>query len=296
MRLRRTIYWANGLALENLKKAIESNVDAICMDLEDGILPMNKKACRESTVEVLKNWDFRGKERIVRINKFGTEFIEDDLEAILPCFPNALRIPKAENIQELLALDARLTRFEEENGLEKNSIEMILLIETALGMLRCYELASCCERITAVGIGMEDFTTSMGLEERRYIPGNPDLTYARQKLIMDCKAAGVQAIDSGVLFNGNVEYMREDTMIDKYQGFDGRSVGDLAQVDVINEVFSPNPKNVDWAKRVIAAWEESQITGDGDIYIDGKFVDPPVVEKATTIMNKVKSIEMRRMA
>lgn len=294
MRLRRTIYWANGLSLENLKKAIASEADAICMDLEDGILPANKRACREATVEVLRHWDFCGKERMVRINKFGSADIEADLSAILPCRPDALRIPKAESVEELQNLDARLAKFEQDNGLEPNSIELVLMIETALGMLRCYELASCCARITAVGIGMEDFTTSMGLEERRYIPGNPDLSYARQKLVLDCRAAGVQAIDSGVLFNGNVEYMREDTFVDKCQGFDGRSVGDLAQIDVINEVFSPNPRNVEWAKRVLAAWDESKISGKGDIYVDGKFVDPPVVEKAMGIMNRMRMIGQKK--
>lgn len=295
MRLRRTIYWANGLALDNLKKAIASDVDAICMDLEDGILPMNKKACREATAEVLRTWDFRGKERLVRVNKFGTEYLEEDLAVILPAKPDALRIPKAEKVEDLLAMDARLEKFEKENGMEKNAIEMVLMIETALGMYRCYELASCCERITAVGIGMEDFTTSMGLEERRYIPGNPDLTYARQKMVLDCLAAGVQPIDSGVLFNGNVEYMREDTQIDKYQGFVGRSVGDLAQVDIINEVFAPSQKNVDWAARVLSGWENAMATGNGDLYVDGKFVDPPVVEKATAIMERVNMIKARRV-
>ena len=295
MRLRRSIYWANGLALENLKKAIASAVDAICMDLEDGILPDKKRACREATVEVLKNWDFCGKERLVRINKFDSEYFEEDLAAILPCKPDALRIPKAENVEDLLALDERLSKFEAQNGMEKNTIEMVLMIETALGMRRCYELASCCERITAVGIGMEDFTTSIGLEERRYVPGNPDLCYARQKLVLDCRAAGVQAIDSGVLFNGNVEYIREDTQIDKYQGFDGRSVGDLAQVDVINEIFSPSAQNVDWAKRVISGWEDSLATGNSDLYVDGKFVDPPVVEKARTILEKVKQIKAHKV-
>lgn len=161
-------------------------------------------------------------------------------------------------------------------------------------MRRCYELASCCARITAAGIGMEDFTTSLGLEERRYVPGNPDLTYARQKLVLDCRAAGVQPIDSGVLFNGNIDYIREDTQIDKYQGFDGRSVGDLAQVDVINEVFAPSPKNVDWAERVMAGWENSLKTGNSDLYVDGKFVDPPVVEKAQAIMNRVEQIRRKK--
>lgn len=292
MRLRRTIYWANGLNLDALKQAIDSNVDAICMDLEDGILNNLKEKCRAATVEVLKNWDFRGKERLVRINKFGTEFIEADLEAILPCKPDALRIPKAENVEDLLALDRRLTAFEKENGMEKNSIEMVLMIETALGMIRCYELASCCERITAVGIGMEDFTTSMGLK-RYYELNSTDLLYARQKMVMDCRAAGVQALDSGTLFKGNVEYMREDSLNDKRHGFNGRSVGDLCQVDVINEVFTPSEKDVDWAKRVIAAYQQGLETGNNDVYVDGCFVDPPVVDKAQAILKDMAVIEAR---
>ena len=290
MRLRRTIFWAKAIKPDVVKQAIESNVDALCFDLEDGVIANLKDQARAATVDMLKNWDCRGKERIVRINKFHTPEQKADLEAILPCKPDALRIPKCENVEDLLWLDQLLRDFENANGMEENSIEMILMIETALGMLRVYELASCCKRITAVGIGMEDFTTSMGIK-RIYELGNTDLLYARQRMVLACKAANVQAIDSGTLFKGNPEYMRQDTIIDKRQGFDGRSVGDLAQVDVVNEVFSPSKEDVEWAHRVITAYAEGMAAGENYIHVDGFTIDPPVIFKAERILEQQKQIE-----
>ncbi|NLF27710.1 MAG: hypothetical protein GX592_07405, partial [Clostridiales bacterium] len=161
-----------------------------------------------------------------------------------------------------------------------------------LGMLRCYELASCCERITAAGIGMEDFTTSMGLR-RYYELNSTDLLYARQKMILDCRAAGVQALDSGTLFKGNVEFMRKDSAIDRRHGFNGRSVGDLCQVDAISEVFSPSEQDVSWANRVIAAYGKGMENGDNDVYVDGCFIDPPVVDKAERILAEMRAIKER---
>lgn len=289
MRLRRSLVWVNGYDLDKLKKAIDSNVDAIVLDLEDGVTVNQKPEARACAYKALKEWDFKGKERVVRVNSLDTEFFKDDLEQVLPAIPDAVRLPKCESVEYVLQMDRHLTELERKYGVPEGSIELILMIETAKGIMKCYEMASCCKRVTAMGVGMEDLTASMGVA-RNYELGSQDLLYARQKLVLEAKAAGVQALDSGVLFSGDPDYMVQDTLKDKRDGFDGRSLSDLSHADIINQCFSPTKEEAEWAGHVIAAYQKAVEEGRSNVEIDGKFIDPPVVAKAETIMERLAQI------
>lgn len=292
MRVRRSLLWVNGYDTEKLKKAIESNTDTIVIDLEDGVTVPQKAEAREKAYEALKNWDFKGKERALRVNGLDTPFFKDDLEKVLPAIPDAVRLPKCETVEYVLEMDRILTELEEKNGVPQNTIELILMIETPLGVMNSYELAKCTKRVTAMGIGMEDLTASMEVA-RYYELNTTDLIYARQKVILSAKAAGVQAIDSGVLFSGDLDFFMKDCMQDKRDGFEGRSVSDLNHIDLVNKAFSPTEKEIDWAKRVIEAYENGVRTGCSDVYVDGKYIDPPVVSKATLIMSRYNKISQK---
>lgn len=292
MRVRRSLLWVNGYDTEKLKKAIDSNTDTIVIDLEDGVTVPQKDEAREKAYEALKNWDFKGKERAVRVNGLDTPFFKDDLEKVLPAIPDAIRLPKCETVEYVLEMDRILTELEEKNGIAKNTIELILMIETPLGVMNSYELAHCTKRVTAMGIGMEDLTASMEVA-RHYELNTTDLIYARQKVILSAKAAGVQAIDSGVLFSGDLDFFMKDCLQDKRDGFEGRSVSDLNHIDLVNEAFSPTEREIDWAKRIIEAYENGVKTGRSDIYVDGKYVDPPVVSKAELIMSRYHKISQK---
>lgn len=289
MKLRRSLVWVSGYDLDKLKKAIDSNVDAIVLDLEDGVTVNQKPEARACAYKALKEWDFKGKERVVRVNGLDTEFFKDDLEQVLPAIPDAVRLPKCESVEYVLQMDRHLTELERKYGVPEGSIELILMIETAKGIMKCYEMASCCKRVTAMGVGMEDLTASMGVA-RNYQLGSQDLLYARQKLVLEAKAAGVQALDSGVLFSGDPDYMVQDTLKDKRDGFDGRSLSDLSHADIINQCFSPTKEEAEWAGHVIAAYQKAVEEGRSNVEIDGKFIDPPVVAKAETIMERLAQI------
>lgn len=289
MRVRRSLVWVNGYDMDKLRAAIDSECDTIVLDLEDGVTVPQKAEARKKTFDALKNWDFKGKERAVRVNGMDTPFFKDDLE-VLEALPDAVRLPKCETVEYVLAMDKILGGLEKKHGLPENSIEIILMIETPLGIMNCYDLARCCKRVTAMGVGMEDLTASMQVT-RNYELRSQDLLYARQKMILSCKAAGVQAIDSGVLFNGDLDFYYQDCLNDKRDGFEGRSVGDLNHIPLVNKAFSPSEKEIDWAERIIKAYNEATEKGQSDVYVDGKYVDPPVVAKATLIMDRKRRIE-----
>lgn len=293
MRLRRSLVWVSGYDLEKLKKAIDSNVDAIVLDLEDGVTVNQKPEARACAYKALKEWDFKGKERVVRVNGLDTEFFQADLEQVLPAIPDAIRLPKCESVEYVLEMDRHLTELEKKYQVPEGSIELILMIETAKGIMKCYEMASCCKRVTAMGVGMEDLTASMGVA-RNYELGSQDLLYARQKLVLEAKAAGVQALDSGVLFSGDPEYMIQDTLKDKRDGFEGRSLSDLSHADIINQCFSPSKEEAEWAKKVISAYKKAAEEGRSDVEVDGKFIDPPVVAKAEKIKERLALIAEKK--
>ncbi len=292
MRLRRSLVWCRGNDLAKYQAALEGSVDVIVLDLEDGVVVSEKPQARECIRNILMNRAPGCKEHAVRINAPGSPFFETDLAAILPGVPDAIRLPKCETVDYVLEVDRRLDEFEKANGLPHDRIELILMIETPLGIMNVYDLATCSTRVTAVGIGMEDLTGAIGVP-RYYEIGSQDMLYAKQKLVLEAKAAHVQALDSGTLFLGELEYMAKDSVMSRRTGFDGRSIKDVAQADVVNAAFSPTEKEIEWANTIITAYQEAVEKGESDLYVNDRFIDPPVIMKARNILSRQEMIEAR---
>ncbi len=280
-RLRRSLAWVNVLVKDKLHLAIESNVDSIVLDLEDTLPIGQKEEGRAETVRALMEEDFQGKERVVRINALDTKWAAADLQAVLPALPDAIRLPKCETVEYVLRLDSIISEFEQSHGLEKNSIGMILMIETPLGIINCVDMAKCSDRIFAIGLGMEDLTTALHIT-RSYELNSTNLIYARQKLVIAGRAAGVQVLDSSVLLD-DPEFIYQDSVNSKQFGYDGRSVVNLNHVDAVNRAYRPSEKEIEWANRIIDIYDHCQET-EGEPYYQGLFVDIPVVTKARQIL------------
>ena len=291
MHLRRSLIWVAGDNEAKLRRALGSEADVICFDLEDGVLPAKKEYARAQVKKNLAECDFRGRERAVRINSIESGLWQTDLDAILPSRPDAIRIPKSDSVEHVKLICDYIGAFERANGMKENSIEVILLIETALGVLNALQLCTCDKRITAVGIGMEDFTASLGVQ-RSYTPGSNQLLCAKQWLIMAAKAAGIQAIESSSLMPDNMEFLREDSEISKSFGFTGRSVSNPEQAVIVNEVFSPSGEDLEWAAEVKRHYQAYVETHDDDQRIyNGAVIDSPVVVKADAIVELQKLID-----
>lgn len=285
MKLRRTLLWVDGNDKKKLREAIDnSHADVIVLELEDMCPACDKLEARETAVEALKNWDFKGKERGVRINALDSEWGRQDLEAILPCVPDVIRLPKCETVEYVIGVDAIITQFELTHGIPQNTIELILMLETPLGLRNGYEMAKCSQRVTGLGFGAGDFTCAMDVD-RDLTVGSMQLLYAKQKLAIDAHAAGVQVFDTTIVCRPDQmdhmnEFIREDTKNIRQMGFSGRSVSMMPQIDIINSVFAPTKEEVAAAHRIIDGYEEGLKAGLSEIWIDGNFVDPPVIEKA----------------
>jgi len=298
VKVRRTLVFANGYDFDKIRAVIDSEADAITLELEDLCPEPRKDEAREGAVKVLREWDFKGTEKIVRINSPETERGKKDLEAILPAHPDAIRLPKCETVEYVKSVDAYMTAFEKNNGLPLNSIELILVIESPLGIINCYEMARCAKRITGVGLGAYDLCNEMNID-RDLTAGSVQLLYAKQKMVMDAKAAGVDVFDTTVVCPpGQADAMNDfiaaDTAAIKMMGFTGRSVSMLPHIPIVNRVFAPAESEVAHARRVITGWNDGLARGDREIYVDGKFIDPPIVERAQKLLSLHESIEFRR--
>ena len=298
MKVRRTNVMANGNDLEKIRAIIESDADAIILELEDLCPLPQKDEARRLAAKVLREWDFRGLDRIVRINAPNTELGKQDLAAILPARPDGIRLPMCETVEYVRSVDQIMTDFERENDLPPNGIELILMIETPLGVRNCYELASCAPRITGIAFGANDLANALGVT-RDMTAGSLQFLYARQKIALDAKAAGVDVYDTIVVCRPDEveamgEYLRTDTEYIKMIGFNGRSVSRLEHVAVVNQIFAPSEAEAAHAERVVTEYDNAAKSGVSNIFIDGKFVDPPILESAQKTLAYLEEIRRKK--
>lgn len=296
-RLRRTLLWTKGHKDDEVRAALASNADAIVFECEDMVIPPEKEAALQGAARAMRSMNFYGKERIIRPNDITTERGMHDLEVILPCKPDALRLPKCEDVGVLLNLDRRLSAYEQKQGWEENSIEIILTLETPKGIRLAYEMASCCKRITGMGLGAGDLTSAMGID-RDLTPGSLQLLYAKQKMIMDGKEAGVQLFDTTVLCkdmnSASLDaFIQQDTIANKSYGITGRSVSMLRHIDIINGVYAPSEEEVELAAKIIKGYEQGVRDGISEIFVDGHFVDAPVIRKQQEVLEMARRIHER---
>jgi citrate lyase subunit beta/citryl-CoA lyase len=247
---------------------------------------------------------FRKSERAVRINPLSTEESVHDIAEIVPAMPDIILLPKCESAMDVERLDTLLTANEEEYGLVPGSIRIMPIIESAKGVLAAYEIARASQRNSALCFGYEDFSRDIQSKpdivkvahvqddgsQKVNIPSNPvssiDSLLARQIIILASRAADIEPLDSSYSDIGNTEGLLNSCYEARALGFTGKSVIHPTQIPYVKKAFLPSDEEVQQAKAVIAAYEESLKAGKGAVAIDGQMIDIPVVEKARRIIEE----------
>ena len=189
--------------------------DAVIFDLEDAVSPAEKDAARILVRNTMRYMDFRGCEIIVRINSIDTAFWKQDIDAILPQKPNLILLPKTGCAADVLEADAYITQVEEKLGLEKNTVGLMPLIETAMGVENAFQIASATSRVQALFLGAEDLTAD--LQCKRTKEGR-EIEYARTRLVVAARAAGVDVYDTPFTDVNDDEGIVTDAQLAKSQG------------------------------------------------------------------------------
>ena len=258
--------------------------DAVIFDLEDAVAPDQKDAARILVRNTLKYMDFRGCERIVRINSIGTPYWKEDLKALLPYKPDMILLPKTESAQDILTIDAYMTELGSEVG-------VMALIETALGVENAFQIASSSDRLKALFLGAEDLTADLRCKRTKE---GREIEYARHRLVVAARAAGVDVYDTPFTDVNDDEGIVTDASYAKALGFTGKASISPRHVEVINSVFSPTQKDVDYAYEVMEAIALAKEQGKGAISLYGKMIDAPIVTRAEQTIAMAKALGMRR--
>lgn len=265
--------------------------DAVIFDLEDAVAPDQKDAARILVRNTMRYMDFRGVEMIVRINSIDTPYWQADLDEVMPCKPSLILLPKTGTAADALAADAYMTKLEETLGLEPNTVGLMPLIETALGVENSFAIATCTKRVQALFLGAEDLTAD--LQCKRTKEGR-EIEYARTRLVVAARAAGVDVYDTPFTDVNDDEGIVKDTELAKALGFTGKSSISPRHVEVINEIFTPTKKEIDYAYEVMDAIAEAKAQGKGAIALHGKMVDAPIVARAQRTIAAAEALGIRR--
>lgn len=265
--------------------------DALIFDLEDAVAPAEKDAARILVRNAIRELKFRGCEIIVRINSIDTDFWKKDLDEMIPLKPDLIMPPKTGCAQDVQTVDAYISALEEKLGFEKNTVRLIPLIETALGVENAFAIASATKRVAALFLGGEDLTADLRCKRTK---GGNEIDYARSRMVCAARAAGVDVYDTPFTDVNDDEGIRVDAEYAKSLGFTGKSSISPRHVPVINEVFSPSQKDVDYAYEVMDAIRLAKEQGRGAIALHGKMIDAPIVARARQTIAMAEEIGLKR--
>ncbi len=250
--------------------------DSIMLDLEDSVTMAEKDAARLLVHNALKTIDYGNTEMVVRINPLNTAYGKKDVEAVVKAGVHVIRMPKTETAEEVREVEREIERVEKEIGCLGRT-KIMAAIESTLGIVNAYEIAVASERMMGIALGAEDYCANLKTQRS---PEGTELLFARQQIVVAARAAGIDALDTVYSNLNDMETFRKEVELIKQLGFDGKSIINPRQIEIVNEVFAPTEKAIEKAKTIIAAIKEAEKRGSGVIAVNGKMVDRPVVIRA----------------
>lgn len=265
--------------------------DAVIFDLEDAVSPGEKDAARILVRNTMRYMDFRGCEIIVRINSIDTPYWKKDIDQLMPYKPSLFLLPKTGSAADILEADAYIASVEQALGMEQNTVGLMPLIETAMGVENAFAIATATNRVKALFLGAEDLTAD--LQCKRTKEGR-EIEYARTRLVVAARAAGVDVYDTPFTDVNDDEGIVTDAQLAKALGFTGKASISPRHVEVINAVFSPTQQEVDYAYEVMEAIQLAKQQGKGAIALRGKMIDAPIVARAERTIAMAQALGMER--
>ena len=286
-----------------VEKALSSGADLLFLDLEDAVAPNEKDAARENVVRSIKELDWQGRPTFYRINALDTPyFYRDVIEVVEEAGEglDSILVPKAERPEDLFALGTLLTSVELNAGLVPGKIRLEAQIETAGGLVNIDGIAQATPRLEALHFGPGDYAASVRMPQTsigtmdewdEVYPGHR-FHYAMHRIVVAARAADLRVIDGPVADYGDEEGLRESCLIARSLGFDGKWCIHPSQIETVNEVFSPTQKEIEWAKKLVDAYEEANAAGSGSISVDGNMIDAASIKMAQNTLDLARGAGM----
>jgi len=279
---RRTWLFVAGADPSAHAAAARSGADVLIQELEDFTPPELRPRARKLAPALFGQWRGTGAMVAVRINPFETEG-RDDLEAVMAGRPQAVLMSKVASPEQVRALDAAVTKLEKTHGIVAGSTELVPNVETAAGLMRTYEIARASPRTTALLVASEDMVADLGTERSRE---GIELAYVRARFLVECRAAGVEAIDCPYTFN-DLSGARADALQAKRLGYRAKSLVSPAHAQALNRVFSPQKSEIAHARKVVKAFEKARAAGKERALVDGALIEVPIYAAAKRLLDRL---------
>jgi citrate lyase subunit beta/citryl-CoA lyase len=279
-RLRRTMLFVPGNNPGMLKDAGLYGADSLMFDLEDAVAVTEKDSARFLVHNAIKSLDYGDTEIVVRINGLDTPFGKDDIEAVVRAGVDVIRLPKTEVAEDVKAVEAIVEEVERKIG-QVARTRLMAAIESTIGIINAYSIATSSKRLMGIALGAEDYVTN--LKTKRY-PDGMELMGARSQIVIAARAAGIYALDTVYSDIDNEEGFRREVELIKQLGFDGKSVINPKQIKPVHEIFTPTEKEIKKSVDIVRAARAAQKQGLGVIALNGKMIDKPIIERAERLL------------
>ena len=284
----RTLLFVPGHRERMLEKAPGAGADGLLYDLEDSVPAAERDTARTMLSAALSGP--RTIPRYIRVNGIvdaGKEETAADLAAIVLADVDGIVLPKAQSSDEIRWVSGELDRLETERGLGAESVEIVPMIESALGVQFCYEILTASPRVSSVIVGSAqdgDLQTDLGAD---WSPEGTEILYARSRILLAARAAGIdQPLDGVFLGLDDEEGLLRDSRNARRLGYRGKTVIHPRQIGPVHEVFTPSPKEIAYYRDMIAAFEEAEAAGAGAFNFGGKMIDRAMIRKARGVLER----------
>ena len=299
MRLRRSELSTPGSNESMLVRAAASSADLVFLDLEDSVAPSEKVAARSKVVNALKTLDWTGKTRAIRINNLETQWAYEDIIHVVEEageFLDIIIVPKVYSAEDVRWVDTLLTQIEKKRGWEKR-IGLEVLIEEVKAMINVDTIATASPRMEALIFGPGDYSASQGVRSDAIGGVSDDYPgdvwhYARQRVIVAARAAGIEAIDGPFPVYRDLDGYLRECRKSNLLGFVGKWCIHPDQIATANEVYGPDPSRVARARLEIEAYEQAEREGKGAVQYEGRMIDAATVRALHNIVRRADAIGM----
>lgn len=267
-----------------VERAHERGADLVCLDMEDSVPPAEKANARPKVQHALKTIPKTGFLLYVRVNGLDTGLLEEDLAAIVCPELDGISLPKAHTPEIVRQVDHYLTLLEVMRGIPVGTIKMIPWIESAQGILNAEAICKASPRLVGAAFGAEDYTVDLQIERTK---ASKEVEWARFMVAVACRAAGIAAVDPPEMDFQDMEQLERDARFARSIGYKGKFCIHPSQVEVVNRIFAPTEAEIEYAKRVVQAYEEAERQGRGAVSLEGTVIDRPVYLRAVNLLKQV---------
>lgn len=272
--------------MRKISKGARIEVDSLIMDLEDGVALNRKDEARHTITDASRTLDFGSSERLIRINPRDTPLFPDDLRGTIDARPDGYVLSKVETSEDVQVVSQHLAELEMERDWRDHSTRLLAMIETAKGVMNLSEIAQASQRLDAFLFGAEDLASDLGATRTR---AGWEVFYGRSAVLTTAAAYGLQAIDTVFVDLNDPEGLKEECILARQLGYEGKMAIHPRQIEVIHRAFAPSPAEIEQAQQVVKKYAMHQAAGTGVFVMDGKMVDRPMVRAAEHLLEKARA-------